>query len=88
VCGSGQQMRCAYDSMQWRQRVCGSGREQPAAQLQWDTVMAVASWRHNCDGQRWRRLHKGWRDGGKIAMNNDYNDGQLRVKEGVGGCSG
>ena len=82
-------MRYACNSMQRRRRVCGSGQEQPAAQLQWETVMAAASWWHNCNGQ-WRqwRQRKGWRDGGKIVMNKDYGDGQLWVKAGVGGRSG
>ena len=88
ACGSGQRMWLACDSVQRRQRVCGSGRERLAARLQWDTVMAAASWRHNCNGQQWRRQRKGWRDGGKIAMNNDYGNGQLWVKAGIGGCSG
>ncbi len=65
-----------------------SGRERPAARLQWDTVMAVASRWHNCNGQRWRRQRKGWQDGGKITMNNDYGNGQLWVQAGVGGRSG
>ncbi len=52
------------------------------------TVMAAASRRHNCDGQRQQRQRKGRRDGGKIAMNNDYGNGQLWVKVGVGGHSG
>ncbi len=78
-------MRRAYDSVQRQQRVCVSRRERPAA---WDTVMAAASWRHNCDGQRrWRQL-KGRQDGGKIAINNDYGNGQLWVKAGIGGRSG
>ncbi len=73
--------------MQWRQRVCGSERGQLAAQLQWETVMAAASWRHNCNGW-WQQRRKGWRDGDKIAMNNGDGDGQLWVKVGIGGCSG
>ena len=88
ACGSWQWMRRACDSVQRWQRVCGSGRERPAARLQWDTVMAVASWQHNCNGQqRWRRCKGQW-DGGKIAMNNDYGNGQLWVKAGIGGRSG
>jgi hypothetical protein len=52
--------------MQRQWRVCGSGRERLAAQLQWDTVMAAASQRHNCDGQQWlQQRHKGQQDGGK-----------------------
>jgi hypothetical protein len=52
--------------------------------------MAAASRQHNYDGQRRRRRRqqKGRRDSGKIAMNNDYNNGQLWVKVGVGGQSG
>ncbi len=97
ACGSGQWMRCACDSMQrgqhacnrvqWRRRVCSSRRGRPAAQLQWETVMAAASRRHNCDGQR-RQRRKGQRDGGKIAMDNGDGDGKLWVKAGVGGRSG
>ncbi len=78
-------MRHAYDSVQRQQRVCVSGREWPAA---WDTVMAAASRRHNCNGQRRRQQRKGRWDGGKIAMNNDYGNGQLWVKAGIGGRSG
>jgi hypothetical protein len=52
--------------------------------------MAAASRQHNYDGQRrrqqWQR--KGWQDGRKIAMNNDYGNEQLWVKVGVGGRSG
>jgi hypothetical protein len=81
-------MRHACDSVQWRQRVCGSKREQPAAQLQWETVMAAASRRHNYNGQRWQQQCKGRWDSGKIAMNNDNGKGQLWVKVGVEGCSG
>ncbi len=90
ACGSGQQMSHACNSVQQHQRVCGSGRERPAAQLQWETVMAAASRRHNYDGQQRRRRwwQKGRQDGGKIAMNNNYGDGQLWVKVGVGGHSG
>ncbi len=43
ACGSGQRMRHACNSVQWQQRVWGSRQERPAARLQWDTVMAVAS---------------------------------------------
>jgi hypothetical protein len=50
--------------------------------------MAMASRWHNCDGQRQRRWHKGWQDGRKIAMNNNYGNGQLWVKAGVGGRNG
>ncbi len=67
--------------------VCGSRRGQPAARLQWETVMAAANRRHNCNGRQWQR-HKGWRDSGKIAMDNGDGDGQLWVKVGVGGRSG
>ncbi len=81
-------MRRVCNSMQRGQRVCGSGRVQPAALLQWNTVMAAASRQHNCNGQRQQRQRKGRQDGGKIAMNNDYGDGQLWVKAGVGGRSG
>jgi hypothetical protein len=49
--------------------------------------MAAANWQHNCDG-RWRRRRKGWRDGGKITMDNGNGDGQLWVKMGVEGRSG
>ncbi len=52
------------------------------------TVMAVASRRHNCDGQRRRRRRKGRQDSRKIAMNNNYSDGQLWVKASIGGHSG
>jgi hypothetical protein len=88
ACGNGQQMQHACNSVQRWQHVCGSGRVLPAALLQWDTVMAAASRRHNCDGQRRQRRHKERQDGGKIAMNKDYSDGQLWVKAGVGGRSG
>jgi hypothetical protein len=81
-------MQYACDSVQRQQHVCGSGGERPAAQLQWDTVLAAASRRHNCDGQRRQRQRKGRQDGRKIAMNNNYGDGQLWVKVGVGGRSG
>ncbi len=97
ACGSRQRMWRACDSVQWQQRVCNSvqqwrrvcssGRGRPAARLQWETVMAVASWQHNCDGRRQRR-HKGWRGGGKIAVENGNSDGQLWVKVGIGGQSG
>ncbi len=97
ACSSGQQIRHACDSVQRQRhtcnsmqrwwRVCGSRRGRPAARLQWETVMAAANRRHNCDGQQ-RRRHKGWRDGGKIGMDNGDSDGQLWVKAGVGGCSG
>ena len=87
ACGIGQRLRRACDSVQRRQRVCGSGQERPAAQLQWDTVMAAASRQHNCNGQRRWRQRKGRQDGGKIAMNNNYGDGQLWVKADVGGSS-
>ncbi len=90
ACGSGQQMRHVCDSVQRHQHVCSSGRERPAARLQSETVMAVASRRHNYNGQRQRRRgqQKGRQDGGKIAMNNNYGNGQLWVKVGVGGRSG
>ncbi len=89
ACGSGQRMRRACDSVQRRQlvcdsvqrrrRVCGSGRGRPAAQLQWETVMAAASRRHNCNGRRrWRC--KGRRDDGKITMDNGNGNGQLWVR--------
>jgi hypothetical protein len=42
--------------------------------------MAAASQRHNCDGQQWRQQRKGWQDGRKIVINNDYGNGQLWVK--------
>ncbi len=97
VCGSGQWMRhaCnsmqrqqrACDSMQRQQHVCGSGRGRPAAQLQWETVMAAANRRHNCDGRRGQR-HKGRWDSGKIAMDNGNSHWPLWVKAGVGGHSG
>ncbi len=76
------------NSVQRRQRVCGSGQERPAARLQWDTVMAAARQGHNCNGQRRQRRHKGRRDSRKIALNNNYSNGQLWVKAGVGGRSG
>ncbi len=90
ACGSGQQMRCACNSVQRHQRVCGSRQERPEARLQWETVMAAASRRHNYNGQRQRRRQrqKGRRDGRKIAMNNNYGNGQLWVKAGIGGRSG
>ncbi len=88
ACGSEQQIRHACNSMQWQQRVCGSWQEQPAAQLKWDTVMAAASRRHNCNGRRQQQRRKGQWDSRKIAMNNDYGNGQLLVKAGVGGRSG
>jgi hypothetical protein len=95
--GSGQRMQCACNSVQQRQCacnsvqrwrcVCGSRQGQPAARLQWETVMAVANQQHNCNGQQ-RRQHKGWQDGGKIVMDNGDGDGQLWVQAGVGGRSG
>ncbi len=89
ACGSGQRMGCVCNSMQRRRRVCGSGQERPAARLKWETVMAVASRQHNCNGQRQQqRRHKGQRDGRKITMNNGDGDGQLWVKAGIGGRSG
>jgi hypothetical protein len=50
--------------------------------------MAAASRQQNCNGQRQRQQRKGRQDGRKIVMNNDYGDGQLWVKAGVGGRSG
>ncbi len=35
--------RCVCDSVQRRRLVCGSGWEQPAARLQWKTVMMAAT---------------------------------------------
>ncbi len=97
ACGSRQQMRHACDSMQRQRRACdsmqrqwcvyGSGRGRPAAQLQWETVIAAANRWHNCNGWQ-RRQRKGRRDGGKIAMDNGDGYGQLWVKAGVGGRSG
>ncbi len=49
------------------------GSGQPAAQLRWAAAAAAAQ---RMVGRR------------KNAMNNDYSDGQLWVKAGVGGCSG
>ncbi len=88
ACSSGQRMWRACNSMQRQQHVCSSGRQRLAAQLQWDTVMAAASRRHNSDGQQRQLRCKGQRDGGKIAMNNNYSNWQLWVKAGIGGRSG
>jgi hypothetical protein len=49
--------------------------------------MAAASRQHNCDGQRWWQRRKGRQDGEKIAMNNNYSNGQLWVKAGFWGRS-
>jgi hypothetical protein len=97
ACSSGQRMRCACnsvqrqrracDSVQRHWRVCGSGRGQPAAQLQWETVMAAANRHYNCNGRR-RQQRKGRQNGSKIAIDNGNSDGQLWVKVGVGGHSG
>ena len=66
---------------------------QPACVRQWAADVAwvqqhAAEWRvcGNVQWQQWWR--KGRWDGRKITINNNYGDGQLWVKAGVGGRSG
>jgi hypothetical protein len=48
--------------------------------------MAVASRRHNCNRQRRQRRHKGQRSSRKIAMNNDYGDGNCGLRRALVGA--